>query len=1102
MIKTSLLFSNRLFLTGLIGTLCTLIFYVDLRIPLGVAASAPYLLPVLVSSRFPSTKAPIWTALLCTVLTVLGFYYSKEGGLLWQVLLNRALALFVIWTASLYCFFQKQEEKKFAMEKMIIEKEDKNTTKLLIGGFFLLIFMTALVELGAIRVVDSISGLTKKLHEHPFTVSYNLLEVNRHIISMHRHMKDVVLAQNTEELDLAISLVDRNEAEIYKHFDITEERFLGDKTRIEKVRQLFSDWEPIRSEVIALTREGKNDEAALITKGKGAIYVATLTEAMDGLVEFANNMANTIYTRSISKQAESKIFLYEWMSIILVAGLFVSYFTIRKAGEASKELRASEERYRSISMSSSIAIIVAVENFDAIISWNPAAEKIFGYSKAEILNHPLTKIMPERYRDAHVKGFQRAVKSNTYNIIGKTVELTGLRKSGEEFPMELSLSTWKQGGKKYFSGIINDITERKRAEYEIIEARSHAENILSAAGEGIYGVDLKGQVTFINTAACQMLGWSEEELIGKLQHNLIHHTKADGTPYPLDECPIYHAFKDGAIHRINNEVFWRKDGSSFPINYVSTPIREHGKLVGAVVIFTDVSESKQAEEKIKRYSQIFEDSLNEIYLFDVDSLKFIQVNNSALHNLGFSMEEIKEMTPVDLKPEFTLESFAEMLVPLRKGEQKNIIFETTHQRKDKSHYDVEVHLQHLKHDYEELFVAIILDITDKKKQEVALNQAQKMEAVGQLTGGIAHDFNNLLSIISGNLRFLRQDVGETSKDIDELFEDAVSAVDDGAELTQRLLGFSRTRTLRGEICSANEIIAKSVRFLSRTLADNTELEADLSEEDLLIKVDPSQFENALLNLSINARDAMPKGGIITISVTRQYIGNGNEYSLSLPEGNYVKIAVTDTGSGISPEDIQHVYEPFFTTKEIGKGSGLGLSMVYGFTQQSNGGCHIESSPRKGTTVSIYIPEFIERRGIDRKPEDTKGEEESLRSSEVILVVEDEPRVRRVALRDLNNLGYKTLEAENADMAKTIIESGEPIDLLFSDILMPGEMDGHALAIWTEENYPQIKIVLTSGYSKDKADIRENQAHPFPLLRKPYSIENLTQQIRTTLAEQS
>ena len=633
---------------------------------------------------------------------------------------------------------------------------------------------------------------------------------------------------------------------------------------------------------------------------------------------------------------------------------------------------------------------------------------------------------------------------------------------------------------------------RKLAEEVLKRSEEKFRGLLESASDSMVLVNQRGEITLVNKQLEQMTGYSREELIGQPMEKLVPERVNDHKQQRDDYLAKPRTRPMGK----GKELYIRhKDGREVPVEISLNPLETEEELIVSAII-VDITERKQAMEIIEQYAHIFEDSLNEIYLFDVDSLKFVQVNSAAQHNLGFSMEELQEMTPVDIKPEFKTESYRELLVPLRTGEKEVIVFETVHRRKDKSLYDVEVHLQLLKHKRETLFVAFILDITDRKKQEAALNQAQKMEAVGQLTGGIAHDFNNLLSIISGNLRFLRQDIGETSQDIDELFEDAISAVDDGAELTQRLLGFSRNRILQTETMNVNDTIEKFIRFLSRSLADNTELDIVLPEENLFISVDPSQLENALLNLSLNARDSMPEGGTITISATRYYHGDGDEYSLIIPEGDYVKISVIDMGSGISPEDLQHVYEPFFTTKEVGKGSGIGLSMVYGFTQQSHGGCHIDSTPGEGTTVSMYFPEVMDDEVIEQKTEDKK--ELASNTDKIILVVEDEPRVRRVALRDVKKLGYQTLEAGNADMAKTIIESGEPIDLLFSDVLMPGEMDGHMLAVWTEEHYPQIKIVLTSGYSKTKRELREDEAHHFPLIRKPYAIEKLAEQIRTTL----
>ena len=275
-----------------------------------------------------------------------------------------------------------------------------------------------------------------------------------------------------------------------------------------------------------------------------------------------------------------------------------------------------------------------------------------------------------------------------------------------------------------------------------------------------------------------------------------------------------------------------------------------------------------------------------------------------------------------------------------------------------------------------------------------------------------------------------------------------------------------------------------------------ELEICSPGQGLYVNIDSYQMENALLNLIINARDAMPQGGKITICAERYSIGDGDHRKniLALREIDYIIVSVTDTGSGISSEDLQHVYEPFFTTKDVGKGSGLGLSMVYAFTQQSNGACHIESTLGEGTRVSMYFPEVMNHQTVEKPQE---KETTIVRGSEVILVVEDEPRVRRATLRDLKTLGYETLEAENADMAKTIIESGKHIDLLFTDVLMPGEMDGRMLGAWTVKHYPEIKVVLTSGFSKGKATPGFDSS-ALPMVRKPYSIEKLALQLRTSL----
>ena len=632
-------------------------------------------------------------------------------------------------------------------------------------------------------------------------------------------------------------------------------------------------------------------------------------------------------------------------------------------------------------------------------------------------------------------------------------------------------------------------------------------NLLNSTGEAIYGIDLEGKCTFANKTCLEILGnQSEQELLGKNMHQLIHHTRVDGTPYPVEECKIFRAIRLGEGSHVDDEVLWRADGGSFPAEYRSVPMRRDDEIIGAVVSFTDISDRKVLEQDRERVgaelTQLIDTANAPIFGINRQG-RVNEWNQTAARLTGYEKDEIMGR---DLVQDFITEEYQEPVKAVFDQALKGIEtanFEFPLYTKEGRRLEILLNAS-TRRDLDGRVIGVIgigQDITRMRQQEIALQQAQKMEAVGQLTGGIAHDFNNLLSIISGNLRFLQQDIGNTSDDINELFDDAMSAAADGAELTQRLLSFSRNRSLQPEDKNVNDAIEKFARFLSRTLGEGIELTIDLPDEDLYINVDPSGLENALLNLALNARDAMPQGGRISIS-TRRYDhgdgdgdGDGDEYRLNLAENNYIEVSIADTGSGINPQDLRHVYEPFFTTKEVGKGSGLGLSMVWGFTEQSGGACHIKSIPGEGTTVSMYFPEIIKS---ERTGKEKVSDESIASGSEVILVVEDEPRVRRVALRDLKKLGYQTLEAENADMAKAIIESGEPVDILFSDILMPGEMNGLKLGIWVEENHPGIKVVLTSGFSKGRADVSRDQARKFPLVRKPYSISKLAEQIRITL----
>jgi signal transduction histidine kinase len=385
----------------------------------------------------------------------------------------------------------------------------------------------------------------------------------------------------------------------------------------------------------------------------------------------------------------------------------------------------------------------------------------------------------------------------------------------------------------------------------------------------------------------------------------------------------------------------------------------------------------------------------------------------------------------------------------------------------------------------------------RREAESVLWHAQKLEAVGRLTGGIAHDFNNLLTVISGNLELLESAVtGERERSRSgqlRLISSALRAAEHGAKMTRQLLAFARRGVLQSKTVDLNAVLAGMADFLRRTLGDAITLEISEKPGLWFCDIDPLQFEAAILNLTINARDAMPKGGTLKIelsNVDTRRTGNKTE----IVPGRYICIRIVDSGVGMMEDVLEHVFEPFFTTKNIGEGSGLGLSQVYGFVNQSGGDVKIASRRGTGTSVALYLPRCdSEASDVARDP---AGENGALGGSETILVVEDENLVRAVAVEMIRDLGYKVLAASNGVEALALLEGGAPIDLLFSDVLMPGGISGVALATKARQIRPGLRVLLASGYP-DK-DAAHAETAEFPMIQKPYRRDKLSLMLRAAL----
>jgi signal transduction histidine kinase/CheY-like chemotaxis protein len=379
--------------------------------------------------------------------------------------------------------------------------------------------------------------------------------------------------------------------------------------------------------------------------------------------------------------------------------------------------------------------------------------------------------------------------------------------------------------------------------------------------------------------------------------------------------------------------------------------------------------------------------------------------------------------------------------------------------------------------------------------EMQIRQAQKMEAVGQLTGGIAHDFNNILTVITGTIEILADAVADRPElaGIAKLIDDAATR---GAALTQHLLAFARKQPLQPASVDINALIVDTVQLLKPAIGELVSIDFQPGEGVSPALVDPSQLATAILNLALNARDAMPNGGQLRIETTNVELQDNAVRTFDGPAvGKYVMISFADTGHGIAAGDLNKVFEPFYTTKEVGKGTGLGLSMVYGFVKQSNGHITIQSEKGLGTTILICLPQAeaaaTQSTGIDL-PEPTR------QGHEIILVVEDDPLVRTYVLAQISSLGYRTLSASNGPEALNVLRSSEPIDLLFTDIIMPGSINGRELSIEALKLRPDLKVLFTSGYTENTIDHDGRLDQGVQLLRKPYRRSDLANMIRAAL----
>lgn len=602
------------------------------------------------------------------------------------------------------------------------------------------------------------------------------------------------------------------------------------------------------------------------------------------------------------------------------------------------------------------------------------------------------------------------------------------------------------------------------------------------------------EIIEVNEAATRHYGWSREEFQGMTVADLR----------PPEDVPRLEAYIRSRPPGLQAAGEWRhlvRDGRIIDVHIVSFRLEfQHREAV--LVVARDVTESKRAEQALKESEATARgvlDAALDAYVRMDQQGRITEWNLVAERIFGWSRDDVlgRPLEEILIPPDQREAHRKGLSRYLATGEGPllNRRIEVRALRRDGSSLPAEIAILAVSTEHGRAFSAFLRDLTDQKHAEARLQQAQKLEAVGQLTGGVAHDFNNLLTIIIGNLE-LAAAGAKVDAQLTEMLNEALAAGERGAALTHRLLAFSRQQLLQPVRTDLNDIVSGMSDMLKRTLGEDIDINVRLDEKLWPELADKSQVESALLNLAINARDAMPGGGRLTIETANAALdaeyADGHE---EVAAGDYVMLAVSDTGTGMAPEVMQRAIEPFFTTKDIGKGSGLGLSMIFGFAKQSRGHLKIYSEPGHGTTVKLYLP-----RAKDGRPDALAAPVPTFEAcgNETILVVEDEEAVRKLVIANLRRLGYQTLEAADAVQAGEILKGDQPIDLLFTDVVLPGGKTGRQLADEARGLRPAIRVLFTSGYTQNSIVHQGQLDTGVSLLSKPYHRDELAQMVRKAL----
>lgn len=717
---------------------------------------------------------------------------------------------------------------------------------------------------------------------------------------------------------------------------------------------------------------------------------------------------------------------------------------------------------------------------------NPALARIFGYESPHDLVTSVTDIGTQVYV-AHGQRAEINQRVATHDAM-LDFELECLRRDGTRIWVRLDAQAVRdESGKlEYFEGFIQDITERKCVQVLLGESESRLRTVLEAMPVMLDAFDERGVLVAWNRECERVTGYSAKELVGNVRAMEILYPDRD-----YRESMLRDWVQRGSDCYEREWDITCKDGSVRSIAWSNVSDRAPVPGWATWGIGSDVTDRKRQEAERRLSEFALSRASVAAYLIAPDA-RILRVNQANCEMLGYTEDELTHMTVHDVNPAFPVEVWPAHWRDLRANKQMR--FESILRHKDGHTFPVEIEINYLEFEGQEYNFAFVRDITERKILEERLRQSQKMEAIGRLAGGVAHDFNNMLTVINGYAELLLADLPETDRRREQL-ADILGAGQRAAGLTAQLLAFSRKAIIEPRVLDLNQVAESVVRMLRRLIGEDVRIVTEFAPDLAEVKVDPGQFEQLIMNLAVNARDAMPRGGLLTIATAVVDLRDGShEDSGECPPGRYVQLKMSDTGEGMSEEIKARIFEPFFTTKGVGKGTGLGLSTVYGIVSQAGGAISVDSEVGHGTTFRVLLP------AVEMHPEVVNIEPipQSLRGHETILLAEDEEGVRRLARLALEMRGYTVLEADCGEAAIRVAAACcSPIHLLITDAVMP-DFGGRQLADAIKATRPGMAVLYMSGYMDDAVIRHGIEASVDAFLQKPFTSVTLARKVRDVI----